>query len=333
LTPSWILSIRQFLANHNMSITVTDLHIDKPKGPRDEYIMQAEHLKRYSSSQQRDINLVRIWLQVTTLADLTDLERPNRISTSYLDAQRPVSSAQSITWPRQHQPTKAQTRLWKRYVTSSFLRYIPYWKTPPLQKQLEIPNAVPVSSPTLSTYHEYIAECLSRTERRLLDGLEQVASDLKIWRAFRAKSRLHLASDGGLGDTVATHGWILSTGKEVLFQCSGPVDGPIDTNSSTRSELGGCSVLVIVPYLSLRLLGTSTPLLFPLVHGQHICHKPVSQIQWTGRSFKSDATRRRSHIHYCILSTKTSTTFQTPLGPFPSRYDYCIRSATALSTP
>ena len=90
-------------------------------------------------------------------------------------------------------------------------------------------------------FSAYISQRLSRTERRLLDGLETVASDLTIWRAFRSKSRLHLASDGGLGENSATHGWILSTGKDVLFKCSGPVDGPIDTNSSTRSELGGCA--------------------------------------------------------------------------------------------
>jgi hypothetical protein len=93
----------------------------------------------------------------------------------------------------------------------------------------------------LPDFSAYRSECLSRTERRLLDGLAQVASDLKIWRAFRSKSRLYLASDGGLGENSATFGWVLSTGNEVLFECSGPVDGPIDTSSSTKSELGGCA--------------------------------------------------------------------------------------------
>ncbi len=72
-----------------------------------------------------------------------------------------------------------------------------------------------------------------------------------MWRAFRSKSRLHLASDGGLSNNSATHGWILSTGKQVLFTCSGPVDGPNDTHSSTRSELGGCaSALLLLSSLS-----------------------------------------------------------------------------------
>jgi hypothetical protein len=250
LTPSWILSIRQFLANNNMSITVSDIHLDCLQGPADEYIMNAVHLQRYSPSQQCDINLVRMWLQVTTLADMSDSERTNRISLSYLDAKRSACFVSSETWPRQTQPTKAQIRLWKRFITSSYLRYIPYWKIPPATQKPAEPVAT-IEPINLSDYGEYIATCLTRTEQRLLDGLVQVATDLKIWRAFRSKARLHLASDGGLGDNSATHGWLLSTGKEVLFQCSGPVDGPLDTNSSTRSELGGCaSSLLLISSLS-----------------------------------------------------------------------------------
>ncbi|KAI2491350.1 hypothetical protein MHU86_23204 [Fragilaria crotonensis] len=243
LTPSWILSIRQFLANHNMSIKVSDIHNDQLQGPTDEYIMNASHLQRYSPAQQLDLNLVRTWLQVTTLAEMSDPERPNRILLSYLDAKRPDGFQMSDTWPRQLQPSKAQVRLWKRFISSSFLRYIPYWKKTPVSKPSQTAMSHEPSTPVndMESFDEYLSTVLSRTERRLLDGLEQMSSDIKIWRAFRSKARLHLASDGGLGEMSATHGWVLSSGKEVLYQCSGPVDGPIDTNSSTRSELGGCA--------------------------------------------------------------------------------------------
>ena len=74
-------------------------------------------------------------------------------------------------------------------------------------------------------------------------------------KAFRSRSKLHVASDGGLSEGIATHGWVLSTKKRILFRCSGPVDGPVDTNSSTRSELGGCaSVLLLLVSVS-RLWG------------------------------------------------------------------------------
>jgi hypothetical protein len=117
-----------------MSITVIDVHLDRLQGPKDEYIMQANHLQRYSPSHQRDINLVRIWLLVSTLADMADPDRPNRIKLTYLDAKRPTELETSTTWPRQTPPTKSQIRLWKRFITSSYLRYTPYWKTTPASR-------------------------------------------------------------------------------------------------------------------------------------------------------------------------------------------------------
>ena len=229
-----------------MSITVSDVHLDKLQGATDAYIMQSDHLSRYDTAQQININLVRLWLQVSTLSELSDPSRSNCILLSYLNAERPPGFSPSVTWPRQSQLTKSQKRLWKNYIKSSFLRCIPYWKTTPISS---VPDPVAPIVPTrLSDYSEYLSSsCFSRTEQRLLDGLEQVATDLQISRAFRSKSRLHLASDGGLGDDSATHGWILSTGKVVLYKCSGPVDGPFDTNSSTRSELGGCASAILFP--------------------------------------------------------------------------------------
>ena len=110
--------------------------------------------------------------------------------------------------------------------------------------------ALPPASHHQSSIREFI-KTLPRTQRRLLDGLEQVGMDVQVFRAFRARRKLYRASDGGLSDDGATHGWILSIGKQVLYRCSGPVDGPVDTNSSTRSELGGCaSALLLLVSLS-----------------------------------------------------------------------------------
>jgi hypothetical protein len=80
--------------------------------------MQQQHLDRYSPAQQRDINLVRMYLQVQTLADLADKHRKQCISLSYLDATRPDTFVNHNEWPRQVSPTNAQRRLWKRYITS-----------------------------------------------------------------------------------------------------------------------------------------------------------------------------------------------------------------------
>ena len=146
-------------------------------------------------------------------------------------------------------------RLWTRFIRSSYLRYTPYWKVNPLGT----PQSALVPPPLSTSFPEifsYISNLKSQTERRLLDGLEQQATDDQVFRAFRSKARLYIASDGGLFHTSATHGWVLSTRTPVLFTCSGPVDGPFDTNSSTRSELGGCaSSLFLLSSLS-KVWGT-----------------------------------------------------------------------------
>lgn len=152
-------------------------------------------------------------------------------------------------WPRQQTPTKSQQRLWKSYIKSSFLRYIPFWKNQPISPTQSSPTELP--RPTNSTSHaslfEYITS-LPLSHRRLLDELEQVATDQEVWKTFRSKSRIYVASDGGLHQTRGTHGWLISTRKQVLFKCAGPIDGPFDTASLTRCELAGCasSLLMLV---------------------------------------------------------------------------------------
>ncbi|KAI2494430.1 hypothetical protein MHU86_20113 [Fragilaria crotonensis] len=234
LTPSWILSVRQFLGNNNMHLQISDLHLDPLRGPKDEYIMQLDHLTRYTPAQQQDLNLVRLWLQVATLADMCDPDRPNRILLCYLDGSRPSDFEPSSKWPRQDKPSKSQQRLWKRFIRSSYLRYPPYWKVP--QDKCLPPSATTVPSQSFPDLPSYITSLSSRTERRLLDGLQQKPPICKCGVRFDQVStapRLRW----GLSKNSATHGWILSTGKQVLFTCSGPVDGSNDTHSSTAVNL------------------------------------------------------------------------------------------------
>ncbi|KAI2501729.1 hypothetical protein MHU86_12735 [Fragilaria crotonensis] len=254
LTPTWILSVRRFLSCHNMAITMTDVYIPPLQSNKDEYIMQSKHLERYNESQQRDINLVRVFLQVQTLADLSDPQRPSSILLSALDGIRPESWSDNTKWPRQKTPTPHQRRLWKRYIRSSYLRYVPYWKNPPLSPG-SVPEKdailVPTSFDNINTY----VQTFPRSQRRLLADLQQQATDLQIWRAFRSKEKLYIASDGGLDGGAGTHGWVLATRKCVLFRCSGPVDGFVSAESSTRSELAGCASSLLLVTAFSRMWG------------------------------------------------------------------------------
>lgn len=198
LTPTWLLSVREFLSKHNMSITLTDQPAIKLAGPQDQFIMQTEHLMRYTATQQQDINLVRLYLQVNTLADMTDPDTPNRIHLLYLDGKRPHDWTERMRWPRQAPPSSSQRRLWKRYISSSYLKYVPYWKQLPASLLDNLRHhtrsefhetSPPIHNPELATQvslREYL-KTLPRTQRRMTSDFEQVADDLQVWRAFRSK--------------------------------------------------------------------------------------------------------------------------------------------------
>jgi hypothetical protein len=171
-----------------MSVTVSDPHQITLRNSSDQYIMQESHLARYSPAQQKDINLVRLFLQVHSLADLTDCcSNPKAINLSLLDGQRLLNFIVNPQWPRQQTPSKQQTRLWKGYIKSLFLRYIPYWKTVPTH---DYPPASSLSSPLLPTTFENLMAYLSslpQSSRRMIDRIDQTSTDLQVWKSFRAK--------------------------------------------------------------------------------------------------------------------------------------------------
>ena len=88
LTPMWLTSVCSFMSDHNVHVTISDQPCLQTQSPTDQFIMQREHLKRYTPEQQNNINLVRIHIQATTLADLTGLTRPRAISLHSVDGQR-----------------------------------------------------------------------------------------------------------------------------------------------------------------------------------------------------------------------------------------------------
>ena len=89
--------------------------------------------------------------------------------------------------------------------------------------------------------------------RSLLHHHTQKASDLKVRRAFQSSSQVEIVSDGSLLATnIGTFGWrIIRPPALTLSEGSGPVGGPIELGTLTRSELGGCAApLLLVAALS-----------------------------------------------------------------------------------
>ncbi|KAI2498976.1 hypothetical protein MHU86_15539 [Fragilaria crotonensis] len=260
LTPTWISSLRQFLSNHNLTVSVSDaLQLEK-KGSHDEFVMQPSRLAQYTGSQQRDINLVRIYLQCTTISEMRDVQDPRSIAKEALAGVRHSNFAPKPGWPRQEEPTSTQRRLWKRYLSSQFLRYGSLWKRVPsdslreIKARLKSPS-VPIEGSRDLALADMITH-LPQGQRRLLTHISQRVDDSAVWNASRSKGKLTIASDGGLKDIRGTFGWTISTSDNtVLFEGAGPVDGPRDVANSTRCEIAGFAAPMLLLTLFVRHWG------------------------------------------------------------------------------
>ena len=262
LTPTWITSIRQFLFQHNLQIDITESTEYPLRHQHDQYVMNADHLSRYQKAECLDINLVRIYLQAMTLSDLSTGNGRN-ICRFQLAGERPPEFQPRGSWPRQEAPTTKQIRLWKAYISTSFLGYNTTWKTA-LGKSVDHPpilrNQDMLSTPLDPQDYSYLKAYLKDIPsfyRRLLHHHEQQATDVQVWRAFRdKKSRLEIVTDGSLAESIGTFGWrILRPPNLILFQGSGPVDGPRESGTSTRSELGGFAAPLLLVAAIARFWG------------------------------------------------------------------------------
>lgn len=63
LTPTWVTSVRHFLYQHSLKIHLTESYEPPLRTKNDPYIMDTEHLSRFTTSEKLDINLVRVHLK------------------------------------------------------------------------------------------------------------------------------------------------------------------------------------------------------------------------------------------------------------------------------
>jgi hypothetical protein len=257
LTPTWITSIRQYLYTHNITISVTDAHQIQLSSPTDSCIMQPQYLKGYTPIQQAHINRVRLHLQVATLSDMCD-DTGYCIRQECLNGVRCPEFKVCTTWPRQPSVTSYQQRLWRRYLTANFIRYGTKWI-----HRIDLSGDEPPASGTpfflqptkFDSIADYVAS-LPKWYQRLLQTYHQKATDITIWRSFRSKKKVTIVSDGGLAEGVGTFGWkIIGLDNETLYAGAGPIDGPMEEGSSTRSELGGLTAPLFMVVCLARLWG------------------------------------------------------------------------------
>ena len=313
LTPTWILSMRQFLSNHNITITLTGVEDTPLRYPTDQHIMNLDHLTHLQPGEKIDLNLVRMYLQVKTLSDLSDPSDRAKIPTWALTATRPSGFSSLPHWPRQATPSPTQRRIWRKYIKSHFIRNDRYWIVPPIPRRqtAAAPSDPPNHAQATSDLPSLIKQ-LPRNHRRLLSHVRQVATDQTLQQISSQTPSLTISSDGGLKGYQGTFGWQLSSAtNEILYEGAGPVDGPLDSASSTRCELGG----LVAPLLLMAL----------------VCNKfgalPTAGLRWVTDSkcaisnvqsmqpSPGYAKRQPNNVDYLASIHALSISFDCPLEP------------------
>jgi hypothetical protein len=246
VTKTWLMSVRQYMSQHNIKITFTEQYGLKLKSTRDQFIMDPSALQGFSEDNQLDINLVRIHVKANSIAELTE-PKGNRLRETAYNGQRDEHHSPDSQWPRQPEPTPAQVRLWKKYLDATFVTNSRYLRKPVGVPDLPNPSPTPSIEPSSCNSLADALSLLPAFQHRIIEESTQIATDLEVWRAFRSKRRLEIITDGGLKEHNATFGWkIILPDRTILFQGAGPADGPPESESSTRSELFGFVAPMIV---------------------------------------------------------------------------------------
>ena len=117
LTECWLVTLRRFCAAHD--ITIQCLHNKLPTLARvhDTCLMEQAMTLNFKRQELVDVNLVRTYLQVTTLSDIVSADG-RFILSSIWNGQQLSDRRSKIKFARQLQPTPYQRGLWRRLLRS-----------------------------------------------------------------------------------------------------------------------------------------------------------------------------------------------------------------------
>ena len=119
ITASWITYMRDFLAANDMQLEVTKAKTIPLSCKGDCYLMEEIQKRVTSPTDLYDINLCRMYLQVTTLSDITSADGMN-ISKEALKCKTLTDRTPTITFPRQLEVHPNQITKWRRALSDVF---------------------------------------------------------------------------------------------------------------------------------------------------------------------------------------------------------------------
>ena len=121
LTPTLLMSLPQFLYNHNITITLTDCWHGPLCCKHDQYLMEpALKGRSFAYSDYEHISCVRLYLQIATLFDISD-GNGQTVNKNIMAGKRPNDRKSPRAWPRQPTVTKSQVTLWEKYLRTHFV--------------------------------------------------------------------------------------------------------------------------------------------------------------------------------------------------------------------
>jgi hypothetical protein len=117
LDSAWLDSTRNFLAHSRSQIIIPSLPSPKPFRQYDQIIMDMVLRLSLSAGQVKKINYCRLFLQVTRLSEITNLEGNHIDPTAWTGSTRLQSHHD---WPRQGHPGSRTWALWRNAITDAF---------------------------------------------------------------------------------------------------------------------------------------------------------------------------------------------------------------------
>jgi hypothetical protein len=117
LTNCWMVSLQQFCANFDISIRCKQNRLTRLARVHDSCLMETALQLPFTKQELIDVNLVRIYLQITTLSDIVSADGQVILKLSS-NGHHIADRRSTMQFARQLQPTVYQRGLWRRLLRS-----------------------------------------------------------------------------------------------------------------------------------------------------------------------------------------------------------------------
>ena len=115
LTPCWLTSLRQFCSCHGITISVLQNKLPTASCIHDRFIMDIAITCQMKKQDLIDLNLVRIYLGVCKLSDITNATG-DCIAESVWRCTSFSDRRSLLQYPRQAEPSTLQRRIWRTFL-------------------------------------------------------------------------------------------------------------------------------------------------------------------------------------------------------------------------